>query len=83
MVIRREAHYKLVSARDITSADLVSYDLASGPDEFRDFHVQYRPASSSELASRRMRNTRFRGTPAELAIRRPLHARVAIHSEFV
>lgn len=33
------------------------------------------PRSSSELASRRMRNTPTRDTPAELAIRRLLHAR--------
>lgn len=33
------------------------------------------PAPSSELASQRMRNTPTRDTPAELAIRRLLHAR--------
>lgn len=33
------------------------------------------PSPSSELASRRMRNTRSRDTPPELAIRRLLHAR--------
>lgn len=33
VVIRREAHYKLVPATDITRADLESYDLAASPDE--------------------------------------------------
>lgn len=31
--VRREAHYKLVSANDITSDDLRGYDLAGGPDD--------------------------------------------------
>jgi len=37
--------------------------------------MQPSPKPSSELASRRMRNTRSRDTPPELAIRRLLHAR--------
>jgi hypothetical protein len=33
VVIRREAHYKLVPAVEITSADLQSYGLAAGPED--------------------------------------------------
>ncbi|UOR02389.1 endonuclease [Leucobacter allii] len=33
VVIRREAHYKLVPASDISAADLASYGLAAGPDD--------------------------------------------------
>lgn len=31
--VRREAHYKLVPANDITREDLLGYDLAAGPDD--------------------------------------------------
>lgn len=31
--VRREAHYKLVPASDISTTDLASYDLAAAPDE--------------------------------------------------
>lgn len=33
VVIRREAHYKLVPAEEITAQDLASYDLAAGPED--------------------------------------------------
>lgn len=33
VVIRREAHYKLMPAREITFTDLQNYELAAGPDD--------------------------------------------------
>lgn len=33
MRVRRESHYKLVPAKDITASDLQGYGLAAGPDD--------------------------------------------------